>query len=749
MPSGFTNSFTEGEIGDDAWDRVDIQPVGKGCEEGHNLIVRVAGPLGKRRGFWRNGDLVNPAVPGRMVPFRRSISDALMLEFGDGTVRVWAANGSPVMNGGAQVQFASPYAAADLPNLRWRQVVDVLYFHTSDGKRPHALQRDSDTAWAFNLVSYPNGPWLPENPIATGITMTPFGADITDANTDTGAGAILAGQAVTLNCSGGIFQPTHVGGWFRLRSTTSSVGVKSWTPGDAPPVGQFALSNGRAYVVKTDPGGTTKQNANTPPVQESGDQSDGHNLWSYLHDGAGVILVTGYVSPTQVTGTAIATIPLLNGQSTTYWSESAYSDFRGWPRAWPELVEERLAGGGTATSLDFLDMTGTADFDPTSETYSPGLGTGLVLDTDAIRRRTDDHAEIIWCVLSTFLIVGTTDGEHVASGGLFGSPITPSSIVVRQLSSYGSEDVYPAKAHKGLFFVCTGGQTIRERQMDLQQSDVSDDVTVLATHLVKPSEGVTRTFKQLAWVKQPDENLWTRLSDGTPAVLTSHQEQKVQGWTSPVLTGGWLVEDMQVIPGEGRFETLWMIVHRVKNGVDQRQIWMQSAVSDALFMDGAEFYQGAPATLIVGLPHFAGETVRILADGVQVPDQPVSAAGTVTLTTAASTVYVGLPYKVRFTSLKLATAMQDANGIINTRQRIAGAIVSVKTVKARAMIDGSKTGEKIQPPQSNLALPVPQRAIQQVNFTGDASRDPRVVIEEDTAYDFVLYSIKPAGAPNG
>ena len=113
--------------------------------------------------------------------------------------------------------------------------------------------------------------------------------------------------------------------------------------------------------------------------------------------------------------------------------------------------------GGSGPSLAF----GSAGFDTTSESFTPGLGNGSVVDTDAIRRRAgDDGSEILWSQVSTFLMLGTASGEYIASGGLVGGPITPTSIVVRQLSDYGSADVCPARAHKGLFFVTRGGQAV-------------------------------------------------------------------------------------------------------------------------------------------------------------------------------------------------------------------------------------------------------------------------------------------------
>lgn len=740
IAAGFSNSFNSGEICDDAWDRTDLQPLAKGCELAENYLPRIAGPLGKRRGFWRNGTLVDQAKKGRIVPFRRSVDDALMLEFGDTTVRVWQANGAPLMDGGgppAQVQFGSPYGTADIPGLRWRQVGDVIYFRTSNGLRPQALVRTSNTSWAFNQTTYTNGPWLPEN-IDRGFTITVTGSDEADTNPDTTfSGSIRNPNAVALVASSNLFDVGQIGGYFRVRASDGAPSVASWKPGYRPnSVGWYNLSVGHVYRMASK--GSDDTHVTTPPVQLSGVQSDGGNVWDYRHDGAGVILITAVTDAQNASGTVINTVPFISGASTSYWAEGAYSDYRGWPRMWPSIREERLVDGATANNLDFLDLTETSGFTPNSESFTPGLGTGAVVDTDAVRRRIGDSgAELLWSMVATYLLVGTTDAEYLIGGSVLDEPISPSTVVTKPLSGFGSADVAPVKAHKGVLYVTRGGQTVRELTVDTSQVASTDDLTVLATHI-----GV-RGFAQLAWVPQPDNTLWARLGDGGLAAMVYHQEQQVRGWARQALPYGFTVEDMAVLPGPGQQETLWLIVHRVKGGDDQRQIWMYSIPSDGLFMDGAQAYAGAPETVFSGLDDFDGEAVRILADGAQQPDQAVS-AGDVTLKAAASNVLVGAPMVSLFVSLKL-----DLQGSINSRQRIAGCTVSMKTAKALV----GRQGYELETfsPRLLADVPTPQarRGIKAVNFVGDTDRDPRIVIVDNTAYDSVVYSLKPKVAVGG
>ncbi|HEV2530954.1 hypothetical protein [Phenylobacterium sp.] len=735
MGTGFANAWTSGEIADEAWDRTDLQPVEKGCEAAINYVVRLAGPLAKRRGFWKVFTAPNPANKARMIPFRKSIDDALMLEFGDTLMKVWTSDGSTLL-----VSVTSPYTQAQLDGIRYKQVGDVIYLRHRDGIRGETLVRNSNTSWTFTSVGighefYPNGPWLAENtdPTTTVTVTLMAGADEADANPFGGAGSMAVDLTVDLVASNPIFNPAHVGGKFRFRQTDGMPGVIGWAPGCKPAVGTYVVSNGRVY--RSNHQSAFTENVTNPPINLSGSQSDGGNGWDYRHDGAGIVRIDTYLSPTHVQGTIRHTMPFRSGTATPYWSEGAWSDYRGWPRMWPALREERLVEGATAANLDFLDLTQTAGFSPLSENFGPGLGsTGVVVATDAVRRRVGtDGGELIAALEATYLLVFTTTGEHLVAGSVLDEPIDPRSVTIKDLSDYGSSDVCPVKAHKGAIFVTRGGQNLREIAIDTQQGASGDDLSVLAAHIA------SRGIVQLAWVPYPDNTLWLRLADGGLATMTYHKEQQVRGFTRVALPPGFVAEDIVVLPGPGRKETLWLQVSYVKAGVTSHEIWMLSQVSDQLFMDGAGLYHGAPVTTVTGLGAREGETVRILADGVQLPDQVVT-GGAIVLPAPASSVQVGYPMKCSFKSLKLDTAL---GGALLRRQRVTGCKVSLKTASAVVALDG-RPGELVSPRTAqDVPAAVSRRVIQDVTIAGDSDRDPRIAITDETAYDGLIYSLKP------
>lgn len=67
------------------------------------------------------------------------------------------------------------------------------------------------------------------------------------------------------------------------------------------------------------------------------------------------------------------------------------------------------------------------------------------------------------------------------------------------------------------------------------------------------------------------------------------------------------------------------------------------------------------ATVVSGLDHLVGESVQILADGVDIPEQIVSGAGTITLEEPAVKVFVGLGYDAYAETLPMTLQLRDGD----------------------------------------------------------------------------------------
>jgi hypothetical protein len=750
--TGFQQAFNVGELGPDAWSRSDLAQHSKGCVLAWNMIGRVAGPMGRRPGTWYCGAPKHQDKAGRLLPFRRSAGDALLLEFGHQYARVWDVNGAPVMDGSSQVEFATPWTEAQLEGLRYKQVGDVMWFVHQDGLRMQTLARSSNTSWAITPTLFVDGPWRPEN------------AD---------AGKTLTLSGSTLSASGHApFTAQHVGALFRLRKNDGNPGMLSWEPEeqDIPNLDR-RLSNGRVY---TRTGGVNDA-GNTPPVHDGGTVSDGKALWAFLHDGATVVRVTAFGSSTSVTVTVLTGLVDDLDSGTYNWAEGAYSDARGWPTAFPAVREERLVLAAPAAEPAAVDFTRTAGFRPDRLDFKPGLGTGRVVDDDAVRRPVgDEQNRVVWLMSTTALIAGTTDEEVLITGATVDDPISPSGNAARSVGEYGSADVGPVLAHGGVLFVAAGGETLREVKIAPDQSMGRRDLNVVAEHIGQ------RGLAELTWLKQPWNLLWVRLEDGGQASFTYHAEQAVEGWNrhglaaiaqptpEQPLGGGLTLESSCVLPGPKGRPRLFMLVSRIKNGATQRMILRLADRADRLFLDAAESYAGASSNFVAGLNHLAGEAVTVMAateagaevapgrgwgqyEGRGVSDAGVAAlpASDETAVTATA-MYAGLPFLSRWEGLppELSGPGSSAGRKIQFKHAmvmIEAAVAEVGTVGEEG---DSGTDPFLSRRPSDIAGPAVRRKTWRAPLLGGTEEEKRLFVQTRSGFDMVIHAIRATADVN-
>lgn len=743
--AGFNNRFNAGELAPEAWSDSDLQQHAHGCALGLNGVGRVAGPQDKRPGLLFVGLTKVQGERSVLLPFARTPDDALMIELGAGYGRIWRTAQTPVMVGSDIYEFSHSYTEAQLAGIRPRQAGDVIVLcHADSTVRTKRLKRTAISDWTFGDFVFENGPWRAEN-IVTSHTITVTVGTATndlDAATDSTAGTILPGGTVTLTASSALFEAGHVGALWRFRQSDGNPGVESWAPGKAFVTGEYCLSNGRVYKRAGGSGGA----GTTPPVHEGGTISDGKMLWAYRHDGAGVVRIDSVSSATVATGTVLRGIPLRSTQSTSYWSEGAYSDYRGWPTAVPAVREERFVFGAANAEPDKFDATVTAGFTVDKGDFTPGLGTGRVVDSDAVRRFAgDEPSRIVWFMSGSQLVAGTTAQEVLISGATLDDPLSPNGCTARPLTDHGSADVIPVKAHDAILYVALGGQTLRELRVAPDQSFSNRDLSVLAGHIGG------RGIVEVAW--QRDANLlWARLADGGLAAFTYHAEQQVYGWTRQDIAGagagGWTVESLASLPGAGGRTVIWMIVRRTKGGSAQRSILALSRARDGVRYDAAEIYEGAPVTGVSGLNHLEGEAVSLLAGGAEYRGIVVT-SGTASLPTgapAAARIVAGLPYTWRFESLPLD--LQGPGSMQGRKIRILQAHVVLTGVQAEVGESGQRL-ERIymREPEETLAL-VEKRHVAKVTFNGAAGTDPRIVVQDDSGFSARLHMIRPVADVN-
>jgi hypothetical protein len=729
--SGYNNSFVSGEISEEAWERSDLEQVATGCEEASNMIGAITGPNVSRGGFYRRGAPKFQASQQALFSWNRPDGEGLVLEFGELYARVWTARGAVIETtpgSGTPYEFAHGYSASDLAGLRIKQVGDIGFITSRYGLLATQIQRRADNDWTAAVQALKNGPWLAEN------------SDETQTLTFTS----LGGGSWQIDCTGASWthwSVAHIGAQILARPPGGGPGLKTWAPNTAYVAGENIISVGRIYA--TTAGGTT---GNTPPSHEAGEVSDGVVLWDFQHDGATAFQITAFTSPTQVIATALGVPPFVTGTATPNWSDQAISDAEGYPTALVAVREERLALAATLKRPDVIEFSRTAGFTPAFADFKPGLGTGLTVDDDACRVQLgDNRARIVWMIEGIVFAVGTTDAEWVVAGATIDDPISPASVKARRVSSHGSADVMPLVVQGPpslILHVAKGGTVVRELTLGGggDQASAGRDLSVLGQHVYG------RGVAGWAW-SRPDNNIWMQLRDGGLACLTYHAEHGVLGVRRQPIAGGFAVESLATASDPDGQDVLHVAAVRFKGGAPQRAHFTLAPRRDGMFLDCADFYEGAPATVISGLAHLEGETVSVLADGAFVGGLIVT-GGTITLPAAASEVFVGLAMLRRFKTLPFDPDRQG--NPLAKKSRPSHVYVVLGCVEAKIQSQSQDEPDERYVPTEDViqrrsedTVPVVRRKRAKVFLGGGADRDVRVIIETDKPYDLSIYAIRP------
>lgn len=149
-------SFAAGELSPFLHGRVDLAKFHVGCRTLLNFFVHPHGGASNRPGTRFVGAVDDSTVRHRLIPFQfRTLptGQSYALVFGDSTMQV-VMNGGFVLDGTGNIYtIASPYAAADLPTLKYVQSADTMTL-THPGYPPQALTRTGHADWSFTPLVF-------------------------------------------------------------------------------------------------------------------------------------------------------------------------------------------------------------------------------------------------------------------------------------------------------------------------------------------------------------------------------------------------------------------------------------------------------------------------------------------------------------------------------------------------------------------------------------------------------------------
>ncbi|MCK5504211.1 MAG: hypothetical protein KAJ10_03570 [Thermodesulfovibrionia bacterium] len=146
------NNFNAGELSPKIDFRGDVGKYHSGCLLLQNFVPLVEGGITRMPGTYYGATVKDSSKATRAVPFRFSIEQAYIIEFGDQYVRFYKDN-VQIESGGNPVEVATPYLEADLFELKFTQSADVLYIFHPD-YAPRKLIRTSHTVWALQTIVF-------------------------------------------------------------------------------------------------------------------------------------------------------------------------------------------------------------------------------------------------------------------------------------------------------------------------------------------------------------------------------------------------------------------------------------------------------------------------------------------------------------------------------------------------------------------------------------------------------------------
>ncbi|HCD2059988.1 TPA: hypothetical protein NBJ75_002059 [Serratia marcescens] len=141
-------NFTAGEISPRLMGRVDISRYANGAKQIENAVCVVQGGVMRRPGTRFAAAAKYGDRNARLIPYVFNRSQAYVLEFGDGYMRIFQNGAQLVNDDNTPYEIASPYSSAMLPAVNYVQGADTMFL-VHQGVKPHRLQRRGQLDWVL------------------------------------------------------------------------------------------------------------------------------------------------------------------------------------------------------------------------------------------------------------------------------------------------------------------------------------------------------------------------------------------------------------------------------------------------------------------------------------------------------------------------------------------------------------------------------------------------------------------------
>lgn len=592
--SPLQSDFSGGEIGASVQGRIDLDRYKVSLKRCSNYIPTNQGSLTRRPGFEFIEEVKDSSKSVRLMPFKFSASDAVIIEVGHLYMRFYKDYGQLQLDA-APYEITTPWAEDEIFDINVNQSADVLYL-THPGHVPYKLSRFGGVAWVLSKIDLPAGPWesYPDLSLASIVNSSGLTGTVTLTATLNSLGPVS-----TISNNGGRFQveftnPATPPNFERIKITGATGTVAANGDWDV----EFA-GGGKFILLGSTYAGTYSGGASAAiPFFHPNDVGRYIRLQELGQTTVGIAKITGVTSGAVATATVTTDLTTLVGGVGYRAKFGLYTLGKG-PRA-SCFFEDRLFFIGNPGSPQRIDGSRTGQYEDFGTTEASGVPTAASAVSFVLNSNDVNNGKWLFSD-GKGLLSGTLSGEWIVKSASSQEALSPTSISAKQECNAGSSDCYPVQIGKSVIFAKPSGRKIQELSYFYDVDGFrTNDLSIL-------NEEITASgIKQMAVTKEPQQIVWMARNDGSLIGLTYDRDSESlkAGWHRHEIGGDGLVESVAAIPSSDGTQTdLWVVINRTINGVTKRYIEVmndyfddESEQMDAFYLDSGLTYD-VPLTI--------------------------------------------------------------------------------------------------------------------------------------------------------
>ena len=668
------NNFTTGVLTPAAYARVDIAKYAAGCKRIINGIVHAHGGISNRPGTYYVDTL-----PGRglLIPFTYSVEQTYALCFydnGGNTVkmRVYKNAAGPVAD------VATPFAPQELPDLKFVQSADTMFF-VHPAHKPLTLTRHSHTEWVFAELKF-----VPSVPTPVNVKATPTGF-VDETNTYIETEAFYKVAAVNE----------------REEESMPSAEVEAkvlstWVSGAKVTLTWDKVAGAVRYEVYKNTRGYYAWAGSAESNKFIDDNIEGDNA----------------VGPKE--------------------NRDPFAKAGDYPGA-IGIYQQRLVFGRSDNEPQTVWLTETGSFDSMAVSYPLRDDNAITVTVDSKQMN-----EIRHFVVMRDVVMMTSGAEFHMSAGRNSDAITPTSIHFSPQSYWGCSNVPPIVIGDHIVFSENSGKSVRDFKYEYTADAYrGEDVSILAEHLLD-SPIVDWAYQQnpwkTVWVCLENGRLltFTYMKEQEIFAWSEHESANCK-----FLSVTSIREDREdnvyfVTERRGKYFVEFQ----------ERRHYGDAIEDSFFVDCGLKYKGDPITKITEGLAHLAGEKVTVLADGSVVRDLKVEADGSLTLPFPAGSISVGLGYRTLIETLDPEVKTQSGTTSGERKNVVGAALHLRESRGLKiGPVENRMTEVKFDPPAKWGAPPPLKSGVLNITLPGDHRDAASVVFVQDDPLPLTVLSI--------